>query len=90
MVLVCQIGGNKKITDGEWLGYFKHDSVTYPFVLRDGDRFDYGYEDDTFEPTNIGGREISEGEYFTVTSYPNTKDESEGIYQITSVHRYEG
>lgn len=88
VILVCQIGDNNKIADGEWFGYFKYDGITYPFVLR-GDRFDYGYEDESFELTNIGWRTIVEGEYFTVTSYPGTSDEAEGTYQIIGVHCYD-
>jgi hypothetical protein len=50
----------------------------------------YGYEENTFESTNIGSKIIAEDEYFTVSSAQNTDDKSEGVYQITSVHRYEG
>lgn len=90
IVLVCKINEDGRISDGEWFGCVKSNAVIYPFVLQNGDRFLYGYEENTFEPTNIGSRTIAEGEYFTVISAPNTNEESEGVYQITSVHRYEG
>ena len=90
IVLVCQINENGHISDGEWFGCVYFESVSYPFVLQNGSRLFYGYEKNEFEPTNIGSRTIAEGEYFTVSSAPNTNDDSEGIYQITSIHRYEG
>lgn len=89
IMLVCHINQNKRISEGEWFGCFKFDSVSYPFVLQSGNRLFYGHKENTFEPTNIGSRTIVEGEYFTVSSAPNTNDESEGVYQITSVHQYD-
>ena len=88
IVLVCQINGNGYISEGEWFGCVKFESVSYPFILQNGSRLFYGYEENTFESTNIGSKIIAKDEYFTVSSAPNTSDESEGIYQITSVHQY--
>lgn len=90
IVLVCQINEVGRISEGEWFGCVQFESVSYPFVLQNGNKLFYGYEEHTFEPTNIGSRTIAAGEYFTVSSAQNTDDKSEGVYQITSVHRYEG
>lgn len=90
IMLVCQINDDGRIAEGEWFGCVKFESISYPFVLQNGNRLFYGYEENTYEPTNIGSRLIAEGEYFTVSSAPNTNDESEGVYQITHVHRYDG
>lgn len=88
IVLVCQINEDRRISEGEWFGCVESEAVSYPFVLQNGDKLFYGYEKNAFESTNIGKRTIAKGEYFTLTSKPNTNDDSEGVYQITSVHTY--
>lgn len=90
VVVLCQINERSRISDGEWFGFVKNETISYPFVLQKGERLFYGYDEHSYELTNIGTRTIAAGEYFTIRSAPGSKEEAESVYEITSVHRLEG
>ena len=88
LVLLCGINESHQIEDGEWMGYIKNDDVFYPFILRDGKSFFYGYEEHSFERTNIGQGSIEMGRFFTIWSQPGENEAEESTYEVVSCHVY--
>ncbi|EIU5019222.1 TPA: hypothetical protein ACGJ68_007004 [Pseudomonas aeruginosa] len=89
-IILCHINEQNKISDGEWFGYIKNESITYPFVLQRGQQLFYGNEAQWFEPTNIGSRKIEVGGYFTIFNSPEDSEPFESIYEITAIHEVTG
>jgi hypothetical protein len=85
VVLLCGVDDQRRITDGEWFGYVKNESVVHPFLLVRGERFMYGGEEHSFEQTNIGTKSLEIGSQFTLVS-----SDGEHPYEITSVYVVEG
>jgi hypothetical protein len=86
IVLLCHVNEQCHISDGEWFGYVRNESVHNPFILQEGKRFFYGDVEHSFQPTNIGSRPIVVGSYFTLRNSPSDTEISEIIYEITSTH----
>lgn len=89
LILVCGVGHNQRIADGEWMGYIQNESVYWPFILKNNESFFYGGEEHYTEPTNIGRSVIEKGQFFTIFSPPSESSSWQSTYEIVSCHPYE-
>jgi hypothetical protein len=82
--LLCGIDGNNHLVNGEWFGYTRTNQIEYPFVLRHGDLHLCGGEN-YYERTNLESHQLQVGEYFSIRSSSESKEEWEVTYQITNL-----
>ena len=87
-VLVCGVDENCRISDGEWMGYIKNESIFWPFILKNSNSCFYGGEEHYAEPTNIGDDEVKSGRFFTLSSPPGEPTPWQSTYEIVTCHPY--
>lgn len=92
LVLMCGIDEQRRIVEGEWMGYAQNEALYYPFILKanESPEFFYGGEDNSSEPTNLSSDPIEVGRFFTVFSPKGEIESWEATYEIVSCHAYVG
>ena len=70
------------------MGYFKINSLYYPFIIQDRMYCFYGYEGLPTERTNLDSRLIQIGEQFTVFDTSSNIEAEDAVYEIISCHSY--
>lgn len=87
--LLCGIDSEKKILQGQWMGYYKNGDVWYPFVFETHrEQLFFGWDEHYAEKTNICKRVMQAETMFTVSGVENG-EMWEHTYQILTVHAYD-